>query len=170
MLTALVAVLGTLAGGALATYTQRSTERAARAERHQQQVADALIVLLEAILRYREHHWLMVDGLRAGEPETPDQIANRFRLRTEITIARDRLALIARGTALVDLGEKAAWAAIELSDIPISTAREGVFAPDIEAALDAGRDRSRDAHTALRQAGSTYLLTKTQRRRLFRND
>ncbi|MFH8617897.1 hypothetical protein ACH4E8_22895 [Streptomyces sp. NPDC017979] len=162
MLTAVIAVLGTLAGGALATYTQRSTDRAARAERHQQQVADALIALLEAILRYREHHWLTIARLRAGEPETPEQVDARFRLRTEITIARDRLALTARGTALVDLGEQAAWAAIELSDIPLGPTRDGAFAPDVEAALDTGRDSSRDAHTALRQAGSTYLLAKTR--------
>ncbi|MFD5555683.1 hypothetical protein ACFWIA_17810 [Streptomyces sp. NPDC127068] len=159
MLTAIIAVLGTLAGGALATYTQHVTDRAARSERRQQQVTDALLALLDAILRYREAHWLLVDALRAGQPETADHVAERFRLRTEITVARDRLALIAHGTPLVDLGETAAWAAIELSDIPLDTAHGERFSPDTEAALTAGRERSRDAHTALRQAGSTYLHT-----------
>ncbi|ANW18100.1 hypothetical protein [Streptomyces clavuligerus] len=165
MLTALIAVLGTLAGGALATYTQRATDRAARIERHQQQVTDALIGLLDAVLRYREHHWLIVAQRRNGRPETPEQAEQRWRLRTSVTITRDRLALIAHGTPLVDLGEAAAWAAIELSDIPLGGACDGLFAPDVETELETGRDRSRDAHTALRQAGSAYLLATTRSRR-----
>lgn len=159
MLATLIAVLGTLAGGALATFTQRATDRAARSERHQQQVTFALTALLEAVLRYRESYWLMVARVRTGEPETTDQLADRFRLRTEITVARDRLALTAPGTTLVDLGERAAWAAIELSDIPLGPVHDGTFSPATEVALTAGREASRNAHTALRRAGSAYLLT-----------
>ncbi|MFF9524886.1 hypothetical protein ACF1DV_23330 [Streptomyces achromogenes] len=47
MLSTLIAVLGTLAGAALATLTQRATDHAARAERHKQDVTAALIALLE---------------------------------------------------------------------------------------------------------------------------
>ncbi|MFJ8332919.1 hypothetical protein [Streptomyces sp. NPDC094437] len=157
MWSTLIAVLGTLAGTALATLTQRATDHAARTERHRQDVTAALLALLEAVLRYREHYWLTVARRRAGESEAPDQVAARYRLRTEVTVARDRLALIARGTVLVDLGETAAWAAVELDDIPLGTATDGQFDPATEDALATGRDRARDAHTALRKAGSTYL-------------
>ncbi|MFM9446904.1 hypothetical protein [Streptomyces acidiscabies] len=158
MWSTLIAVLGTLAGAALATLAQRATDRAARTERHQQEVTAAVAGLLEAVLRYREYYWLMVTRVRAGDSETGEQLAERFRLRTEITIARDRLALTARGTLLVDLGEKAAWAAIDLNDIPLGSVRDGRFTPDTETALAAGREHSRDTHTALRDAASTYLL------------
>lgn len=160
MWSTLIAVLGTLAGAALATLTQRATDHAARRERHQQEITASLVALLEAILRYREDYWLMIARLRDGSQESDDHRASRYRLRTQITIARDRLALTARGTRLVDLGEKAAWAAIELNDIPLSPVRDGSFSPDTEAALAAGRERSRNAHTALRQAGSDYLLSR----------
>lgn len=160
MWSTLIAVLGTLAGAALATFMQHATDRAARIERHRQEITTALTALLEAVLRYREDYWLMVARLRVGEHESTDQLAVRYRLRTDITVARDRLALTARGTVLVDLGEKAAWAAIELSDIPLGPVRDGVFDAATEAALTTARERSRDAHTALRQAGSDYLLSR----------
>ncbi|MFJ1597876.1 hypothetical protein [Streptomyces sp. NPDC088261] len=160
----LIAVLGTLAGGALVAYPQRAADRAARTERHQQEVTGALIALLKAVLKYRESYWLMVASLRDGTGETSDQRADRFRLRTEITLARDLLALVAPGSTLVDLGEKAAWAAIDLSDIPLGAVNNGTFNPATEAALTAGREQSRDTHTALRQAGSAYLSTRSRPR------
>jgi hypothetical protein len=156
----LIAVLGTLAGGALAALAQRATDRAARTERHRQDVTAALLALLEAVLRYRENYWFMVARLRAGEQETAEQITQTYRLRTEITVARDRLALTAPGTTLATLGEEAAWATIELNDIPLSSVRDGAFAPATEAALTAGRERTRTTHTALRHAGSTYLRSR----------
>jgi hypothetical protein len=157
---AILAVLGTLAGAALATFTQRATERAARTERREQAVTTALLALLEAALRYREHHWLTVAHQRNGHTETPENLAERYRLRTDVTVARDRLALVARDTPLVALGEKAAWAALELSDIPLGTAHDGHFDDATEAALTTARDHSRDTHTALRNAGSDYLATQ----------
>ncbi|MGM0351246.1 hypothetical protein [Streptomyces sp. Adlamb9] len=156
----IIAVLGTLAGAALATLTQHAADRASRRERHRQEVTAAVIALLEAVLRYREDYWLMIARLRDGGHDTLEQVAVRYRLRTEITVARDRLALTARGSHLVELGEKAAWAAIELSDIPLDPATDGGFSPATETALAAARERSRDAHTALRQAGSTYLMSR----------
>ncbi|MEU6481452.1 hypothetical protein ABZ858_32185 [Streptomyces sp. NPDC047017] len=160
MWSTLIAVIGTLAGAALAILAQRATDHAARAERHRQEITASLVALLEAILRYRENYWLTVAHLRDSDQESTDQRAIRYRLRTEITVARDRLALTARGTRLVELGEKAAWAAIELNDIPLGPVTDRAFSPDTEAALAAGREHSRDAHTALRRAGSDYLLSR----------
>ncbi|MFT2018144.1 hypothetical protein ACMA1D_20225 [Streptomyces sp. 796.1] len=158
MWTTLIAVVGTLAGAGLGTLAQRSAERDARTERHHQQVIQALTSLLEAILRFRENYWLGIARLRANL-QAPSDPETEYRLRSNITIARDHLALVAHGTALPALGEAAAWAAITLSEIPLSTPVDGRFDPATETALATARDHSRDTHTALREAGSTYLNT-----------
>src|SRR5690242_4644923 len=70
MWSTIVAVLGTLAGVALAGYAQRSGDRQAREHAHRQDVTHAVAQLLEAILRHREVHWLSVESRRTGAAAT----------------------------------------------------------------------------------------------------
>lgn len=77
MWSTIIAVLGTLAGAALASLTQHWTDHRARAEQHRQDVAAAVRQLLAAVLAYRELYWLMIAAVRAGEPETSETRAAR---------------------------------------------------------------------------------------------
>ncbi|WKK27827.1 hypothetical protein QZH56_36870 (plasmid) [Streptomyces olivoreticuli] len=151
-----VAVVGTLAGVLLASMTQRWTDRRARSVQHRQTVADRVGDLLGAVLEYRELFWLQVDTLRDGEGDPVDR-ATLYRARSAVTRARDRLALTTADPALVAASEAAAWSALELSDIVVGTPQDGRFDRAAEIALSAGRDRSRDAHTALRKAGMAFV-------------
>ncbi|MFD3907851.1 hypothetical protein ACFXOL_10920 [Streptomyces californicus] len=154
----LIAVVGTLAGVALASTTQFLTDRRSRAAERHQRVVDTTDQLLGAILQYRELFWLMVADLREGRPEAREDRAARFRARSEITRARDRLALITADPALHAAAKEAAWSAIDLSDIPTGPPdADGRFGADAEAALDAGRERSREAHTSLRRAVTSHI-------------
>ncbi|GGZ28368.1 hypothetical protein GCM10010387_22270 [Streptomyces inusitatus] len=157
MWSTLIAVIGTLAGVALASATQVWTERRTARREQRQQVAAATAQLLDAVIGYRELFWLRIAALRAGEPEEREERAAFYRARSEITRARDRLALATADPALIDASEAAAWSAIELSDIQLGTLVDGRFANAVEAALDAGRERSRDAHTALRRAATEHV-------------
>ncbi|MGW4029112.1 hypothetical protein ACWEFL_07290 [Streptomyces sp. NPDC004838] len=156
MWSTLIAVLGTLAGVTLASSTQLLTERRTRAQQHRQEVAAAAGALLDAVLAYREIYWLRVDSIRAGEPDPTDR-ATVYRARSEVTRARDRLALATADPALIQASEAAAWSAIDLSDIRLGEPVDNQFAADVEAALDIGRERSRDAHTVLREAVTAYV-------------
>ncbi|GGV13685.1 hypothetical protein [Streptomyces spectabilis] len=153
----LIAVLGTLAGAALASLTAHWTDRSARAAEHRQRVLDATGQLLAAVLAYREVYWFQIANLRNGVPRTSEDVAALFRARTVTTNAFDRLALTAADSALLAVAAEAAWSAIELADIELSAVTGGQFSTTVEAALAAGRERSRDAHTALREAGVRYI-------------
>ncbi|MFE3387343.1 hypothetical protein [Streptomyces anulatus] len=146
-----IAVIGTLAGGLLVTVTQQVTDRRQQREQHRERVADLTGQLLSAALRYRQLYWLRVDALRAGEPD-PVVRADFYQARSDVTEARDRLALVVTDEALL----RAAWSALDLSEIDPGTPQDGRYAPAIEAQLDAARERSRDAHTELRQAATGY--------------
>ncbi|MFE0132414.1 hypothetical protein ACFWY6_12705 [Streptomyces sp. NPDC059037] len=152
MWSTLIAVLGTLAGTALASLTVHWTDRRARAAEHRQRVSDAASDLLAAALAFRELYWIQIADLRDGEPLTREGRADAMRARSAVTKAFDRLALATTDPALTDAAVEAAWSAIDLSDIPLGPVREQRFSEDVEAALAAGRERSRDAHTALRDA------------------
>ncbi|WP_405451623.1 hypothetical protein OG350_29860 [Streptomyces achromogenes] len=93
MWSSVVAVLGTLAGAALAGYVQRSGDRRARDHAHRQEVARAVAELLEAIVRHREVHWLAVESRRAGAGEVEEEHTARATTRNAATVARDRLGL-----------------------------------------------------------------------------
>ncbi|MFG2933411.1 hypothetical protein [Streptomyces achromogenes] len=93
MWSSVVAVLGTLAGAALAGYVQRSGDRRARDHAHRQEVARAVAELLEAIVRHREVHWLAVESRRAGAGETEEERTARATTRSAATVARDRVGL-----------------------------------------------------------------------------
>ncbi|MEU5896820.1 MULTISPECIES: hypothetical protein [unclassified Streptomyces] len=155
MWSTLIAVLGTLAGAALASLTAHWVDRRARAAEHEQRVLDAVAQLLAASLAYREIYWLQIADLREGMDPTREGRADLFRARTAVTQAFDRLALATTDRELTDAANEAAWSAIDLGDIPLGRVREGHFDGDVEAALTAGRERSRDAHTALRNAART---------------
>ena len=157
MWSTLIAVIGTLAGVALASAAQMWTERRSRRDEQRHRIADAVEQLLAAVLAYRERYWLLVADLRDGTTETREERAARYQARTAVTLARDRLALATSDEALIAAAEEAAWSAIELSDIPLGTASSHRFADDVEAALSAGRERSRDAHTALRRASIAHI-------------
>ncbi|MEQ4610667.1 hypothetical protein ABMX48_31640 [Streptomyces cavourensis] len=151
----IIAVIGTLAGGLLVTLTQQLTDRRARREQHRAQVAELTGQLLSAVLRYRQLYWLRTDALRAGEPD-PVVRSDFYQARSDVTEARDRLALVVTDEGLLQAAGRAAWAALDLSDIDPGHPQNGRYAPEIEAQLDAARERSRDAHTALRQIATGY--------------
>lgn len=152
----LIAVIGTLSGVALASTTQLWADRRTRTHQHRQDVAAAAAALLDAVLAYREIYWLRVDSIRAGQSD-PVERAAFYSARSEVTRARDRLALATADPALVAAAEAAAWAAIDLSDIRLGDPADGRFAADVEDALDRGRDQAREAHTALRVAVTEYV-------------
>ncbi|MGK5533418.1 hypothetical protein [Streptomyces sp. URMC 129] len=156
MWTTVIAVLGTLAGGALASLSQWTDRRAERQRAHRQLVADRVAELLDAVLVYRERHWLLIAALRDGQTETASDRAARYAARSEVTRARGRLILATQDPALRAAAEEAAWSAIELSGIETGPATERRFSEAAEAALAAGRERSRDAHTALLDLGAAY--------------
>jgi hypothetical protein len=152
----IVAVLGTLAGVALTSVTQHLAQRQARADQHRQEVTAAITDLLEAVLAYRQVYWAGVNKVRAGDV-TVLGWESFSGPRSAITAARDRLGLLTDDETLFTAGEAAAWAAIELPDIRLGPVNDGRFADDVDAALAAGRARSRGAHTALVHAGRAYL-------------
>ncbi|GGV42585.1 hypothetical protein [Streptomyces spectabilis] len=152
MWSTLIAVLGTLAGAASASLTAHWTDRRARAEEHRQRVLDATAQLLAAALAYRELFWLHIAALRDGEPQTREARADLYRARSVVTQAFDRLALTTADPALTEIAVEVAWSAIDLGDIELGAVTDGRFSDNVEATLTAGQERSRDAHTALRDA------------------
>ncbi|GAA2110885.1 hypothetical protein [Streptomyces synnematoformans] len=159
MWSTLFAVLGTLAGVALASGTQILTDRRTRAAEQRQRVADAGGAVLDAVLDFREQYWLWVSDCRRGEADTKAARVTRYRTRTEVTKARNRLARATADPALTAAAEEAAWSAIELSDIELGDAdvQTRRFSDDVEAALAAGRERTRVAHTALLNALTAHI-------------
>ncbi|MEU7261661.1 hypothetical protein AB0B21_38570 [Streptomyces rimosus] len=157
MWSSIIAVLGTLAGVALASATQLLTERRTRADRQRQEVAGAVHQLLDAVLAYREQYWMMIADRRQGRQESREDRAALNRARTGGTRAGDGLALATADPTLSAAANAAAWSAIELDDIPLGQVTDCRFAEDVEAALAAGRERSRDAPTALREAAAAYI-------------
>ncbi|MEU9273275.1 hypothetical protein AB0E04_49190 [Streptomyces sp. NPDC048251] len=156
----IVAVLGTLAGVALAGYAQRATDKRARDAAHRQEVTRAVADLLEAVVRHREVHWLAVAARRAGDAETTEERSARASTRSAATVARDRLGLLVlTDPALLGAAETAWRTAVDLPDIALGPVADRRFQPDVETALEAARERSRGAHTALRIAGAAYINT-----------
>ncbi|MEW2290545.1 hypothetical protein [Streptomyces sp. NPDC047841] len=95
---------------------------------------------------------------RAGDTETTEERAARASTRSAATVARDRLGLLVLDDlALLDAAETAWRTAVELPDISLGPVVDGRFEPDVEAALEVARERSRSAHTALRIAGAAYV-------------
>lgn len=158
MWSTIVAVLGTLAGVALAGYAQRSGDRQTREHTHRQEVARAVAELLEAVVRHREVHWLFVESRRAGDTETAEERVARATTRSAATVARDRVGLLVDSEpALLGAIETAWRTAVKLPNIALGPATEGRFSPEVETALEAAREQCRGAHTALRIAGSAYV-------------
>ncbi|MCL3992410.1 hypothetical protein [Streptomyces lavenduligriseus] len=154
----IMAVLGTLAGAALAGYVQRSGDRRAREHAHRQEVARVVAEPLEAIVRHREAHWLTVASRRAGAGGTKQERTARATTRSTATVARDRVGLlVVADPALLEAAETAWRTAVDLHGIHLGPATDGRFPPDVETALEATRDRCRDAHNAPRIAGSAYV-------------
>lgn len=152
-----IAVLGTLAGTGLASVTQHLMGRRTERQQHRQEVTAVVADLMGAILTYRERHWLLIAALREGAAETAGDRALRYAARSAVTRAIDRLALTTNDRGLLTTGSAAAWSAITLSDITVGEATGGRFSEETETALDAGRERSRDAHTAFRETAATYI-------------
>ncbi|MFG2650967.1 hypothetical protein [Streptomyces sp. NPDC048436] len=99
----------------------------------------------------------MIADIRAGEQDTRETRAARYRARSEITRAFDRLSLLTTDPPLIHAASAAHSAAIELSHIAVGQATEGRFAEHVEAALAAGRGRTLDAHIALRAAATAHV-------------
>ncbi|MFC6883507.1 hypothetical protein [Actinomadura yumaensis] len=154
----LVGAIAALAGVGLASLTQLLTDRRARAAQHRQQVATLVGALLAAVTRYRELYWLGIAAIRHGEPESAPDRAARYRARSAVTEARDNLALAVNDAELIAAAEAAAWAAIELADIKLGrVGAEGRFDEAVETALSTERERTRNAHSALRRAAAAYI-------------
>ncbi|MGW0412358.1 hypothetical protein ACWDZX_13810 [Streptomyces collinus] len=118
----------------------------------------AVADLLEAVVRHREVHWLTVAARRVGDAETSEERSRLASTRSAATVARDRLGLLVlTDPALLGAAETAWSMAIRLPDIALGPAADGRFRPDVETAVEAARDRSRSAHTALRIAGAAYI-------------
>ncbi|MER7936148.1 hypothetical protein AB0N99_08980 [Streptomyces sp. NPDC093272] len=161
MWSTIVAVLGTLAGVALAGHAQRSSDRQARLHAHRQEVTRAVAELLEAVVRHREVHWLFVESRRAGDAETAEERAARATTRSAATVARDRVGLLVDAEPVLVGAIETAWrAAMDLPDIVLGPVSGGRFAPEVEEALEAARARCRSSHTALRIAGSAYVRAR----------
>ncbi|MDT0310609.1 hypothetical protein RM780_27215 [Streptomyces sp. DSM 44917] len=143
-----IAVLGTLAGTALASVTQHLVTRRGEQREHRQEVAARVSEVLAAALACRERFWLRGASARDGKPETAEERAGRYAARSAVTQAMDRLAMTTAHPRLLAAAAEAAWSAIGLSETELGLS---------ETALDAGRTRSRDAHTALRDTGAAYI-------------
>lgn len=152
-----IAVLGTLGGAALVTAAQHLLDRRARAERQLVTLTEAVRALLGAVLTYRERYWLLIAALRDGHAETAEDRAARYAARSDVTRARDGLALITPDVDLIAAAEEAVWSALELGDITLSPVEDGRFTQEVEAALEHGRERSRNAHTALRRTATAHI-------------
>lgn len=96
-----------------------------------------------------------MDARRAGEPD-PVVRADFYQARSDVTEARDRLALAVTDETLLRAAGRAAWSALDLSDIDPGVPEDGRYAPETEARLEAARERTREAHTELRQAATGY--------------
>jgi hypothetical protein len=121
-------------------------------------VARAVAELLEAIVRHREVHWLVVESRRAGADGTEEERTARATTRSAATVARDRVGLLVVSDPTLLGASETAWrTAVHLHDIVLGPATGGRFSPEVEAALEAARNRCREAHTALRIAGSAYV-------------
>ncbi|GGR73963.1 MULTISPECIES: hypothetical protein [Streptomyces] len=103
-------------------------------------------------LRARPPHRQRPAPHRAG-PSTA-----RATTRSAATVARDRVGLLVVSDPALPGAAETAWrTAVDLHDIVLGPADGGRFAPEVEAALETARERCRDAHTALRIAGSAYV-------------
>ncbi|MGP3987346.1 hypothetical protein [Streptomyces sp. 3N207] len=161
MWSSVIAVLGTLAGAALGVVSQHWLDRRTREEQQLLHVTDLVAHLLDAVLAYRELFWLRIAGLREGEPETGEERAALYRARSEITKARDRLALATSDSYLLSGAHRASLSALELSDIELGpVGHGGKFSEAVEHALATGREQTRIAHTELREAGAWYVLRR----------
>ncbi|MEW2062224.1 hypothetical protein AB0899_15850 [Streptomyces sp. NPDC007002] len=100
-------------------------------------------------------YWLRVDARRAGEPD-PVVRADFYQARSDVTEARDRLALAVSDETLLRAAGRAAWSALDLSDIDPGVPENGRYTPETEARLEAARQRTHRTHTELRQAAAGY--------------
>ncbi|CAM5528617.1 MULTISPECIES: hypothetical protein [Streptomyces] len=109
------------------------------------------------MITYREQYWLSIADLREGRSQSREDRVALYRARSEVTRAIDRLALATADPALRTPASAAVWSAIELADIPLGPVTDGRFADEVEAALAERRERSRNAHTVLRNAATVYI-------------
>ncbi|KUF18778.1 hypothetical protein [Streptomyces silvensis] len=159
-----IAVLGTLAGVALASAAQVRSERRTRREQQRDALSSAVEQVLGALETYRELHWLLIADTRAGDEDTREARATRYRARTEVTRARDRLALLTDDPALTAAADAAVEEAIRLSYISVGRAVDGRFADHVEADLAAGRRSTKEAHNVLRRAATDHVHRRGPRR------
>ncbi|MFH8295058.1 protein kilB [Streptomyces sp. NPDC018059] len=148
MAATLIAVLGTLAGTALAGLTQHltatRTARRATAEQRRQALAAAVPALLGALVRHREQQYLKLVARRNGQDDSGEARQARYAARSAVTSAMDTLHMTTQNPDLLDAAQEAVDAAMALGDAA-------------EADLDAAGLRARKAHTALRLTGARHI-------------
>ncbi|HEY8985424.1 MAG TPA: hypothetical protein VIU15_38370 [Streptomyces sp.] len=158
MWSSIVAVVGTLAGAALATAFQHLADRRARAEQYRQRITTVIAELLTASIAYRRETLRRFSLLRQGLDLTDADDDALHTARSTLTNALDRVALTVDDHHLVALAYPVVWEAIEMSETALGMPANGRFADDVEAALTARREAVRDAHTALRNAAREHVF------------
>ncbi|MEV8476568.1 protein kilB [Streptomyces sp. NPDC051173] len=148
MIATLIAVLGTLAGalvaGLMQHLTASRTTRAAQIERRRQALAEAVPALLSALVRHREQQYLKIKARREALADTVEARQARYAARSAVTSAMDTLYMATVDARLLAVAQEAVDAAMALGDVPADE-------------LDVAGLRARQAHTALREMGSTAL-------------
>ncbi|MDT0347542.1 hypothetical protein [Streptomyces litchfieldiae] len=157
MWTTLIAVLGTLGGAVTTGLVQHLADRSRKREHARRDLADAIEGLLAAIVTHREQRWLRVAATREARPDSPEARERRYAARSQVTRARDRLAMTTNDAELLAAAQAAIDTTNALGDIALGTVVDGRFAPEIEQALRDARDVSRQAHTALRELGAARV-------------
>jgi hypothetical protein len=147
VITAIIAVLGTLLGALTAGAMQHLTVVSARRDRDRQALAAAVASLLGAATDHRRHQYLKHVMRRKSEEETPEIRAARYEARSGMTKALTVLTLTTDEATLLRLAVSLVDASTEVGE------------PDYDdrAAVDASGDRARHAHTAFETAAAQYL-------------
>jgi hypothetical protein len=136
--TAIIAVIGTLAGAVVSGLVQHLTTTR---ERRRQELVTASIALVDALVGHRRHQYLKIKARRENREDTPDAVEARYAARSAVTTAMAALRLATRDRRLLTLAEEARGATFALGDAS-------------EEELPAARQRSLDAHDALLDAAA----------------
>ncbi|WP_181785101.1 hypothetical protein [Streptomyces phytophilus] len=140
---AVIAVIGTLAGGIAAGLMQHVSavrrEDAERAERRRQELAEAAVALIGRLVDHRRHQYLKIAARRDGIVDAPEAREARYEARSAVTQAMTTLRIVTDDRRLLALAEAAINATFALGDAS-------------EAELSDVRARSLAAHELLLNA------------------
>ncbi|RBM05658.1 hypothetical protein [Streptomyces sp. PT12] len=153
IIAAVSALAGAMVAGLMQHLTNTRTVRQARDHQHRAELADALLDVMNAVVRFRQEQWLKHAAVAEGKPDTGEARRLRYEARTALTRAWDRVHLLTADTALLAAVQKARNTAIAVSEVPTDDT------PEAEAARRQVRQESRQAHTDLRVLAARHLRT-----------